>query len=62
MKKSSVISVVVLWVLSLFASIACAQTANHSALTVKVPFEFVVEPNLPGGNLQIPIVAQLRPE
>jgi hypothetical protein len=42
MKKSSVISVVVLWVLSLFASIACAQTANHSALTVKVPFEFVV--------------------
>jgi hypothetical protein len=42
MKKSSVVSLVVLWGLSLFASIGYAQTSNHSALTVKVPFEFVV--------------------
>jgi hypothetical protein len=42
MKRSSVISLVVLWMLSLFASIACAQTSNHSALVVKIPFEFVV--------------------
>jgi hypothetical protein len=40
--KSKVVSLVVLWVLSLFASIGYAQTSNHSALTVKVPFEFVV--------------------
>ena len=42
MKKSSVVSLVVLSVLSLFVSIAYAQTANHSALTVNIPFEFVV--------------------
>ena len=42
MKKSSVVSLVVLWGLSLFASIGYAQTSNYSALTVKVPFEFVV--------------------
>ena len=42
MKKSSVVSVVVLWGLSLFASIGYAQTSRHSALTVKVPFEFAV--------------------
>jgi hypothetical protein len=28
--------------LSLFASIGYAQTSNHHALTVKIPFEFVV--------------------
>jgi hypothetical protein len=42
MKKSSVVSLVVLWGLSLFAGVAYAQTPNHSALTVKIPFEFVV--------------------
>lgn len=28
--------------LSLYPSVGCAQTSHHSALTVKVPFEFVV--------------------
>lgn len=41
MKRSSV-TFFVLWVLPLFASITCAQTSNHSAITVKIPFEFVV--------------------
>ena len=42
MKKNSVVSLVVLWVLSLYPSVSYAQTSHHSALTVKVPFEFVV--------------------
>jgi len=40
--KSKVVSLVVLWVLSLCPSVGNAQTSHHSALTVKVPFEFVV--------------------
>jgi hypothetical protein len=40
--KSKVVSLVVLWVLSLYPSVGNAQTSHHSALTVKVPFEFVV--------------------
>jgi hypothetical protein len=42
MKKSSVVSLVVLWGLALFAGVAYAQAPNQSALTVKIPFEFVV--------------------
>jgi hypothetical protein len=40
--KSKVVSLVVLWVLSLYPSVGNAQTSHHPALTVKVPFEFVV--------------------
>jgi hypothetical protein len=40
--KSNVVSLLVLWVLSLCPSVGYAQTSHHSALTVKVPFEFVV--------------------
>ena len=40
--KSKVVSLVVLLVLSLYPSVGHAQTTHHSALTVKVPFEFVV--------------------
>jgi hypothetical protein len=47
--KSRVVSLVVLWVLSLFASIGYAQTSNQPALTVKVPFAFVV------GNQTFPV-------
>jgi len=36
--KSKVVSLVVLWVLSLCPSVGNAQTSHHSALTVKVPF------------------------
>lgn len=42
MKRTSVVSLFVLWVLPLWAINACAQTPNRSALTVKIPFEFVV--------------------
>ena len=40
--KSNLVPLVLLWVLSLHASIGNAQTSHHAALTVKVPFEFVV--------------------
>lgn len=40
--KNRAVTLFVLWGLSLFASIGYAQTSNHSALIVKVPFEFVV--------------------
>ncbi len=40
--KSKVVSLVVLWVLLLCPSVGNAQTSHHSALTVKVPFEFLV--------------------
>ena len=40
--KSNVVSVLVLWLLSLCPSVGYAQTSRHSALTVKVHFEFVV--------------------
>lgn len=40
--KSKVVSLVVLCVLSLYPSVGNAQTSHHPALTVKVPFEFVV--------------------
>jgi hypothetical protein len=37
--------------LSLYPSVGCAQTSHHSALTVKVPFEFVVgNQTLPAGT------------
>jgi hypothetical protein len=42
MKKISIVSLFVLWVLSLYPRVGYAQASNHSALTVKVPFEFVV--------------------
>ena len=42
MKRSSILSLFVLWVLPLLAGSAYAQTAKHPALTVKIPFEFVV--------------------
>ncbi len=42
MKRNSVVSLVVLWGMTLFAGVAYAQTPNHSALTIKIPFEFVV--------------------
>jgi hypothetical protein len=41
-KKSTVVSLIVLWALSLFASSGYSQTSNYPALTVKVPFAFVV--------------------
>lgn len=66
MKRKFTISAVLLsaaFGLSLYPSIGYAQTSNHSALTVKVPFEFVVgNQAFPGRNLQVPIVAQLRPQ
>jgi hypothetical protein len=40
--KSKVASLFVLWVSSLCPSVGYAQTSHHPALTVKVPFEFVV--------------------
>ena len=40
--KTKVVSLVVLWVLSLYPSVGNAQVSHRSALTVKVPFEFVV--------------------
>ena len=40
--RSKIVSLVVLWVLSLYPCVGYAQRAHHSALTVKVPFEFVV--------------------
>ena len=40
--KSNVVSLLVLWLLSLCPSVGYAQTSRHSALTVKIPFEFVV--------------------
>ena len=40
--KSKIVVFVVLWVLSLYTSIGNAQTSHQPALTVKVPFEFVV--------------------
>ena len=40
--KSKIVPLIVLWVLSLYPSVGNAQTAHRSALTVKVPFEFVV--------------------
>lgn len=40
--KSNLVSLVVLWVLSLYPSVGYAQTSHQSALTVKVPFEFVI--------------------
>ena len=47
--KSKVVPLVVLWVLSLCPSVGNAQTSHHTALTVKVPFEFVVgNQTLPG--------------
>jgi hypothetical protein len=42
MKRSSIACLVVLWVLPLFAITSYAQNSKHSALTVQVPFEFVV--------------------
>lgn len=51
--KSKVVSLVVLWVLSLYPSVGYAQTSHHSALTVKVPFEFVVgDQTFPAGTYQ----------
>ena len=38
--KSKLVSLLVVWVLSL--CVGYAQTSQHSALTVKLPFEFVV--------------------
>jgi len=49
MKKSSIVSLFVLWVLSLCPSVGYAQASKHPALTVKVPFEFVV------GNQTFPV-------
>lgn len=40
--KSKVVSLVILWVLSLYPSVGSAQASHRSALTVKVPFEFVI--------------------
>ncbi|MGD1082570.1 MAG: hypothetical protein ABR881_30015 [Candidatus Sulfotelmatobacter sp.] len=49
--KSKVVPLVVLWVLSLCPSVGNAQTSHHTALTVKVPFEFVVgNQTLPAGT------------
>src|ERR1035437_9922611 len=42
MKRSSIACLVVLSVLPVFAITSYAQISKHSALTVKVPFEFVV--------------------
>ena len=42
MKRSSIACLVVLWVLPLFAITSYAQNSKYSALTVQVPFEFVV--------------------
>jgi hypothetical protein len=38
----AVISVLVLWTLSMLPGVGQTQTVNHSVLTVKVPFEFIV--------------------
>ena len=40
--KSKIVSLLVLWALPLLAGSARAQNADHSSLTVRVPFEFVV--------------------
>jgi hypothetical protein len=40
--KNNLVSLVVLWALSLCPSFVHAQSAHHAPLTVKVPFEFVV--------------------
>lgn len=40
--KSKVVFLVALWVMSLYPSVGNAQTSHHSALTVRVPFEFVI--------------------
>ena len=49
--KNHLVSIVVLWVLSLCPSFVHAQTAHHAPLTVKVPFEFVVgNQTLPAGS------------
>jgi hypothetical protein len=40
--KAKTVFLAVVCVLPIFASIGYAQTSNHAALTVKVPFEFVV--------------------
>jgi hypothetical protein len=42
MKRSSIACLVVLSVLPVFAITSYAQISKHSALTVQVPFEFVV--------------------
>ncbi|MGP0019684.1 MAG: hypothetical protein ACLPHP_14015 [Candidatus Sulfotelmatobacter sp.] len=42
MKRSRIACLVVLWVLPLFATASYAQNSKPSALTVQVPFEFVV--------------------
>lgn len=42
MKRSRVVSLIVLWTLPLLASGAYAQAPNHPVLRVQIPFEFVV--------------------
>jgi hypothetical protein len=51
--KGRVVSLVVLWALSLCPSVGFAQTSRHPALAVKVPFEFVVgNQTFPAGSYQ----------
>jgi hypothetical protein len=38
----AVVSLAVLWAVSLYPGLGHAQTLTHPILTVKVPFEFVV--------------------
>lgn len=49
--KGKIISLVILWGVSFCASQGWAQTSHQPALTVKVPFEFVVgNQTFPAGN------------
>jgi|ERR1039458_1660008 hypothetical protein len=55
--KSKVVSLLVLWVLALYPGVGNAQTSNHSALTVKVPFDFVVgSRTLPAGIYEFELI------